>query len=310
MPNRTLQKKIRARIHSIEPCALIKMLLEMGYTWDQFFFKGDYNLTSTPSLCRKIDFHDNKLLKVTITLNLGLLSPNTSLPSYFFREVDQNPSQGERFLRFLGYFNHFVLKDFLQTQLFELSPHLFSSWENALEDYFCLTALNSLLTLDSLFRLSFPDLNVQVQKMPQREIIQNSIFRLGGGSLGANAILGGNATRTFESFHVSLFANDDQKEKGLPWAEEVKKRLNEIIFPLLAKTSVHLLIELIVRKPKNQLRLSSNSFLGLERIGENSFPLRLLIFYGEVTSQTPDSAQHAGDGSGQTSAPGMKLQSK
>lgn len=310
MSKKALQDAICLRVRTYDPCALVKTLLQAGYQWDDIFFKGDYDFTSASCLCKKIAFHDGDKIKVTITLNLGLLSPNTSMPSYFFQAIDQSPSQGESFQKFIGYFNHFTLKNLIQMQLLELSPHLFSSWSAALEDYFCLTGLNSLLALDSLFRLVFPDLDLKIKKMPQKEIVKNSIFRLGTGSLGENAILGGNATKTFESFRISLYSNEDFRLKGQPWAEEIKSRLNEVVFPLLTKTSLHLLIELVVRKPKNQLKLSLDSFLGLERIGKNSFPSRLLIFYGETTNQTQCSAQPSCDGSDQINGSEKRLQSK
>jgi hypothetical protein len=275
-PRQILIKEVKA----FDPCSLLHALGYLGYQWDDLFFEGISHSKSASSIWEKIDFYETGYPKVCLTVNLGLLSNFSPLPSFFFRKIDLDPLGGERLIRFLNFFNHHLLKEFFESTLLENNEKLFPNWIERQRDYFSLLGLNSVSTIHFLMTLSFPEFDVLVDKQIKHLTLENSGLFLGKGALGDDSSMGGRATKTFSSFKVTLFTDEEFFGLFTPWPLEIQKRLDEMIFPLVRRVDIHLTVTLIIRGKEGHLTLCSDSHLGFDRIGKSSSPFELLIFYG------------------------------
>jgi len=269
-------------VKSFDICSLLKALHYLGYGWDDIFFKGIAHHTSNSSLCHEIAFGEKVYPKVTLTLNLGLLSSCSLLPSFFYQAIDKDSVGGERFLRFLNFFNHYLIKEFLKTSLIEENTQLFPNWSETQRDYFSLLGLDTLSTVTFLIQIVFPEFDVVITKNLKSIKLEEFAFFLGKGGIGEDAILGGNVSKTFASFKAILFIDEELSDLLIPWPIEIRKRLKTVVFPLLQRVDIHLTVLLVIRNKKSQMTLSQGSYLGFERVGNSPHPFELMIFHGHV----------------------------
>lgn len=281
MAKESVQAKIVKNINRFDLCALIKLLKYLGYQKEHILFEGNTRQISHSNLCQEIRFEE-KPLRVTIVLNLGLLSSNSSLPSYFQQMMEREDINSENFTRFLNFFNHHLINDLLQMALPEINEKLFFNWKQTQLHYLSLLGFESVSTLWFLMKICFPDLVVEVKKNPQEMKLHASSLVLGRDSLGYHSYLGNRFKQTLSSFKVTFSTDDEVAETGTPWPIEINKRLLELIFPVLKKTDLHLSIVLKVKDKCNYLVLGSKSYLGFDRIWKSSRPFQLLLFYGLI----------------------------
>ena len=83
-----IELKIQSKKDEFDFISLWRLLNYLGYANNRIRFKSYNSLVSQNSLIRKLSFDGQDEKKVVITLNLGLLGPQTPLPSYFQKMID------------------------------------------------------------------------------------------------------------------------------------------------------------------------------------------------------------------------------
>ena len=274
----SLQNTIRANIKRFDVCALLKVLDEMGCHMNDLFFESNTELSSQTSFCESIDFFDDRWPKAKIVVNFGLLSINSPLPSYFRKKMDDGVIDAFLFTRFVHFFDHHIIKKFLETRLTESIGEW--NWKFHQKQYLKLLTLNTTSTLWYLFQICFPELSVQVIKSPKIIDIGGTSTTLGKAFLGKDAFLGKKEEQLIPSFKIMLTSEETHTDTEIRWPVEVKLRLQNLIHTVLERTDIHFRIVLIIKETREIALLSSSTQLGYCRSGKSKDPLKIFLFSG------------------------------
>ena len=112
-------KKIEKKIRLFDICSLVKILRSLGFHEDDIYFESHLNHSSPISLCEKITFSKHAP-RVLILLNMGLLSSQSSLPSFFIKYMENEEVYADKFLRFLSFFSHHLIRGIEQRKLIQI----------------------------------------------------------------------------------------------------------------------------------------------------------------------------------------------
>ena len=276
----SLHQKIALEIQRFDVFALLKLLEELGYQASDIYFQSNPSFSSSSSICQEIAFFDQVYPKVKLTLNMGLLSNHSSLPSFFRKKMDDGSINPVTFARYLGFFDHYLIKTILGMGMAEANGWFFRDWNETLREYLNLLALNSSSTLELLFQLAFPELIVEAVKFPRVIRLTSSSMMLGKTKLGQESFLQKNEKLTISSLKIVLTADSLVTETFQPWAFEIKRRFKEILFSILERVNIHLQIILCVKGLNDPARLSKSSRLGYCCIGNQSANLHFHLFSG------------------------------
>ncbi|MHC1724562.1 MAG: type VI secretion system baseplate subunit TssG [Syntrophobacteraceae bacterium] len=275
----SLKERISREIYRFDIISLLFVLHTMGYPRDQIFFRSHYNLSSQPSLLEKIEFHDTPLPQVIIYVNLGLMSVQTPLPSYFFEKLDQGFLDTEAFADFLAFFDRRLLGKYILSIYPEVNPEVFPDWEMAKRQYAGMLNLRSCSTLHWLFNLVFPELGVQVEKAMLSRGLETNDIVLGRSFLDGSSVFGKRTSVPVQGQRVVLTSDDEVTGTGAPWPREIRERMESMIFPLLKSVGIDLEVFLIIRSQKSWARLHAESFLGYDRIKGGKVQQRRIPIY-------------------------------
>lgn len=278
---KSLKARISKEIHQFDIVSLLYILHEMGYRQEQIFFVSQYDLSSQPSLLRKIEFRDKPQPRVVVFVNIGLLSVQTPLPSYFFHKLDQGFMDVEAFGQFLAFFDQRLLREFILAIYPEINPDVFPDWELAKKRFVGMLNLRSSATLHWLFTTVFPELSVQVEKGILSRSVTTRDIVLGKSLLDGNSIFGNKVSTPVHGLIVVLTSNEERTCTGVPWPREISERMEQMIFPLLKSVGIDLEVFLIIRSQKSWAKLNTESYLGYDRIkGGRAQQRRIPIFSG------------------------------
>jgi hypothetical protein len=274
----TTQERIKENIQRFDIYALLKLLESLGYKAADIYFQSNPSLSSSSSICHDISFFEKEYPRIILTLNMGFFSNQSSLPSFFRKKMDEGSIDPVSFSKYLGFFDHYIIKTFLSMSMPEDNGWFFSDWKETIRHYLKFLALNSVSTLALLFQLCFPELRVAVMKFPRVISLQSSSITLGTTLLGKDSFLQKKKQLTISSLRVLLTTEEHLTELSVPWAFEIKKRMADLIFPLLEKINIYLQVDLIVEKVKESAHLSKTTHLGYCSIGIGSKPVKFTIF--------------------------------
>ncbi len=280
------ERSITKRIHEFDLICLIHLLQYFGYQPDEIRFKSRLSASSQPGLIHHIAFHKDPVQRVVITLNLGMLSAQSPLPSYFFKKLDTGYIDTQSFADFIGYFDHLLIQNYLINIYPELNRALYPDLELTKRRFLQLLDIKSCSTLHWLFQLVFPELGVHAEKIVLNRQVRAAGLRLGVTMLGADAIFGGKTRLPIDGRRITLFSEFETIYPGEPWPREIKKRLNDQIFPILKSVGMDLEIVLIILTQKTWAKLQPDSYLGYDKIqgGEESYR-RIRIFTGRLQDE-------------------------
>lgn len=276
----TTQKKIKEEIQRFDIFALLKLLENLGYKMSDIFFQSNPSFSSSSSVCHDIIFREKGYPRIILILNMGLFANQSALPSFFRKKMDEGSIDSVAFAKYLGFFDHYMIRTFLGVSMPEDSGCFFFDWKETLREYLKFLALSSGSTLQLFFQLCFPELKVVVVKFPRVINLHKASIILGSTILGKDSFLQKNEKLTISSFKVLLTASEPLTDLSVPWPFEIRKRIADLIFPLLERVNIYLQIVLIMEKVKSFAHLSRTMHLGYSCIGENSEPLRICIFSG------------------------------
>ncbi len=278
-----LEAAISKKIHSFDVISLLRILEHIGYSQSEILFKSHYSSSSQPGLIHSIVFHTVPVRRATVTFNLGLLGAQSPLPSYFQKKLDDGMVDFRAFLDFIGYFDHVIIGGYLLAVYPELDKAVYPDWELAKRQHLMMTDLRSLSSLQWLFQKVFPELGIQAQKAVLSRDLTTSPLVLGKAALGSDAVFGKKSTTPVLGRRVTLFSDTESTAEGLPWAREIRQRLDHLIFPLLRSVGIDLEILLVIRSMESWSRLHSESYLGYDSIrGGKDQRRRVRIFSGRL----------------------------
>lgn len=276
----SFQNIVKKKIHQFDIISLLKTLSDLGYKSENIFFKANTSFSSHASICEDIIFSSESYPQVTIIINLGLLSNNSSLPTLFWKKMDEGSIQAGVFLKYFSFFDHYMIRNFLSMGMAEENGYFFSNWKETLSQYLHLLALNSSSTLEHLFQLCFPEFQVRVFKHPRVVSFQTSSIVLGVTLLGKECYFEKNEKYTISTLKIVLTIDEVVFTSHRPWPVEIKRRIKEWLFPIIERVNVYISIIFVDKNGKNSIRLSPTSHLGYSSLGESQDPLQLVLFRG------------------------------
>ncbi|TYT73912.1 hypothetical protein [Desulfobotulus mexicanus] len=281
----SFEGRIRKRIRDCDALSLMRLLMHHGYKMDQIFFLGHPDSCSRETLFEDIRFFQKPYSHVLISVNMGLLSAQSPLPSYFFKRMESHTLDALSFIQFIHYFDHFLLLNFFRSVYPESDTRIYSDYQKGQRSTLQMLSLRSPVTLHWVMDAVFPELTVHVRKgtLKHHARLNASAFILGTAVFGRNAVLGGSLRQPARGLRVEMFTDSETAPCGLPWMQLINRRLEEIVFPVLGAVGVELEIFLVLSGKKNPVQLRSGASLGYDVIEGGDSKHRILpVFSGCV----------------------------
>ncbi len=276
-----VEARIRSRVREFDLISLLRLLHQMGYSEEEIRFRSHITTTSQVALIEDIEFAAGPSRGVAIILNLGLLSAQNQLPSYFFKKMDEESIDTVAFIDFLSFFDHHLIRTYLLNLYPELNPAYFPDPDGMKQRYVGMMDLRSPSALQFFFQLVFPELSVAVDKTPLNRTLKVTFPRLGITRLGHEAIMGREMKIPVYGLRVTLMDEDEYTTTGEPWSKKIRERLEAEVFPTLGAVGMDLEIFLLILSKKGWVQLQQDSYLGYDRIrGGELKPRRIKIFRG------------------------------
>lgn len=278
-----LEKKIAERVYEFDIISLLRLLISLGYRAEEVRFKSNDSICSQPAMIHEITFVQEPVPEVLITLNLGLLSAQSPLPSYFRKRLDEDITGSRSFVDFIGYFDHHLIRDYVCNIYPEINRFFFPSWELTKRRFLHVLDLKSCNCLHWLFQKVFPEIGVQAEKALLGRDLKSEQVRLGASALGSDSVFGKQNIVLIHGWQITLYSDEETTPRKVPWPREIKNRLNELVFPLLRPVGIDMEIYLVLTTQKRWARLHRETYLGYDRIrGERESYRRIRIFRGHI----------------------------
>jgi predicted component of type VI protein secretion system len=283
-PTKDLRSQIQEEIAQFTLLALLDLLENMGYEQKEIMFRGHNTQVSQSSFLNSIEFFSRPKDCVVVTVNMGLLSANSPLPSYFLLMLERADIDEQLYVDFLDYFNHQLVLNYIMSQAPTRELTIYPDWENTKSCYLAMAGLKSTSTLHWLFKKIFPELDIEVKKAPFNEELTVDTVQVGTPyKLGSAAVFGSRSTVVVMGFEAILYTEEEFLYPGRAWAREIEDRLLNIIFGVFAGAEINLRVFLVITSQQGGARLGSESYLGYDKIvgGENQLR-QICLFSGEV----------------------------
>ncbi|WP_257447002.1 hypothetical protein [Archangium lipolyticum] len=278
-----LERRIRERIRSFDVPALLDVLATSGYGDAEIEYRSHRTTVHQSHLVHDIQFIHQPRKRVIITVNVGLLSAQSPLPSFMMQTMDQ--LDHDRLERFIGFFDHLLLWECFAGLYPEREGALLPGWPEAAKDRLRLLRPTCQSTLHWLFSKVFPDAEISVRREVRHQRVPASEVRLGASALGEGGSMGGFASIPAGGMEVRIFCNEPISSSGVPWAVEALRRFETDLLPLLAETVLMLTVILVLRDQEGFLRLERQSHLGYDPLhGAPVETRQVLLFSGDTSS--------------------------
>lgn len=261
-----LRQKLQSCASEMDLPALMSALRCLGIP------ETHITLASFPSeggngpLIRDLQFHPTTQA-VTIHLSLGLLAAQTPLPSYFRAVMDDPHTRDELLTQFIQFFDHPILRSLIMGDEPERDRCILEDQSLPIRSLLHTIGLNSLCTINWIFRLVFPELGVETRRSHVRHFVVVQQPILGLCHLGDNIAFGGVAGDDASGYEVTLIAEDVLSPAGRPWGEEILRRVDDTVGPILAEADILFSVALLVEHQAQALCLSPESHLGYHGLG-------------------------------------------
>jgi len=255
--SRAVHRDVERAAQQFDAPALLDVLALLGYR------DADVTLQSEPSsTSRSCPIEDVELgeREAQVRTSIGLLGPQSPLPSFFLQAVDTLEDPALREL--LGVLDHHALALRFASLYPERDPRLAGGapWEQAKQRVTRSLGLASPSTLHWLFSQVFPELAVVVRRGRVMRHVAGQDARIGALRLGVAAV-GGDPEVPTGGIEVTLTA-DDVRPPGRSWPGEVARRLREQILPTLDGVELDLTVRLRLFDRPHPLRLAIDGLGG------------------------------------------------
>jgi hypothetical protein len=279
-----LEQRIRERIRSFDVPALLEVLSAFGYGDAELEYRSHRTTVHQSHLVHDIQFIHRPHKRIIITVNMGLLSAQSPLPSFMMRTLDQ--LDHDRLERFIGYFDHQLLQECFAGLYPERDGALLPGWPEAAGDRLRLLRPSCPSTLHWLFRKAFPEAELSVRREVRRQRVLSRAMRLGASALGEGDSMGGFAFIPTGGMEVRIFCDESLSSSGAPWAVEARRRFEADLLPLLSETVLMLTVILVLRDQEDFLRIERDSHLGFAPLYDAPVETRQVLLFSGDTSST------------------------
>ena len=279
-----MEAKIKENIRSFDIRALLAVLKHLGYKNTEITFQSNMSSVSAEGLIDSIKFNRGAIRSVEITVNWGLLTVHTPLPTYFFKLIEESYGDVVSFTDFVNFFDHYLFRNFVDALYPEHAEFKGLNWNKIKKSFLSLMDLKSEATLHWLFDLIYPELDVNVTRSFFSSNVLNDGIRLGHYNIGESYCLGQKQKLKTKSFQIILYSDSFRSPCHKAWMEVAKERFNKAITPILGNMNLYLEIFLVVRGQHSVASLDTGSYLGYDRITGGEFDdKRFPIFSGKVS---------------------------
>lgn len=289
-----LELRIRAQIKRFDVPALLDLLESIGYDPSEIEFRGHLGASPRPTIIQDIAIRSSSDsaapsgARITITVNVGLLSCRSPLPSYLQRycqEVETSDPVIE-LLRVLD-------RSLLRTRLTADQPErVLPDWGDVRHNFLRIHGLDSPVGLHWLFRTVFPELGVRVLRMTDGYRVPFDTARLGSASLG-RCVFGNTARISVHDMEVTLVSSESTHE-GAPWPRVADFRIRRFILPLLEEVCMNLTVAFVLLDRSTRARLVPTSYVGYDPMWgdeggpeEGLPPARMVLYRGALPLTEP-----------------------
>ena len=281
--NGPLEQRIRERIRGFDIPALLDVLAASGYGDAEIEYRSHRTTVHQSHLVHDIQFIHRPSKRIIITVNMGLLSAQSPLPSFMMRTLEQ--FDHERFERFIGFFDHLLLEECFSGLFPERNAALLPGWLEAGKDRLRLLRAPSPSTLHWLFLKIYPEAELSVRREVRRQRVAAREMRLGASALGEGDAMGGFASIPTGGMEVKIFCDEPLSSSGVSWAVEARRRFDANLAPLLSESVLMLTVILVLRDQEGVLRIERDSHLGYDPLqGAPVQTQQVLLFSGDTTS--------------------------
>ncbi|MCY1059603.1 hypothetical protein [Nannocystis sp. SCPEA4] len=257
-----IEQAVVARIREFELGALLDLLAAIGYGPGELEFRAHLASGPQPSLLHAIAFpaaspraHDPA--KVVITVNLGLLSCRSPLPTYFLRFLRHMDTR-DPVLELIEVLD----RSLLHARLTSVRPeHRLGEWHGIRRDLLRVFGLDSPIGLTWLFRQVFPELGVRVRRIQDEHRVPYDGATLGSSRMG-ECSFGDVAHVGMHDMEVTLLCEDAIYRGTTPWVQEGDRRLRSAVFPLLDEVCVTLTVAFVLLGHGEGAHLGPGSYAG------------------------------------------------
>jgi hypothetical protein len=256
------EARLVAAAPRFELAALLRALEARGHSWETISFEGVRELTAAPGLIHSLRFAGRTPRRAVVRMNLGLLGPNGALPSYFqrFAEGLRDPRP---FLSFIRFFDDVLLRN----HAWLTCPGEGIARSGGLRAAYRTTAgFASAPRLHWLFRAVVPELPVTVTAAAFTDDQPGTGARFGPAQLDGTAVMGPAYRVTRRGFVVRLYAEEELDEAGRSWEDELTRRYQARIAPLVGRLRRLLQVRVCFERYRQGATLSHSSQVGHRRI--------------------------------------------
>ncbi len=284
-PKKPIQQRIRELIHRFDVPALLDALHSMGYQDDQIEFMSNPVLSHQAALLEDIEFLEDPP-RVLILTNLGLLSGQGPIPSYFYQLLSEQ--RDTSMTEFLWFFDNALLRQRFGGLFPERDTAIVPDWGEVKRLQLALLQLGAPVGMHWLFRQVYPELPISVQRSVQKRRVRTEGVRMGEAELGSGCAFGGFTQVPVGGIDVRLLCEEWNTPTGKPWAHEAEQRLRRLVMPALESGDLFLTVTLVFLDRQSFAKLAPQHFLGYEPIAappseDLTAPVQqVLLFQGEV----------------------------
>jgi hypothetical protein len=257
------QQRIRELIHRFEIAALLDVLHSMGYRDDQIEFMSNPVQSHRAALLEDIEFLETPP-RVLILVNLGLLSGQGPIPSYFYQLLGEQ--RDTSMTEFLWFFDNALLRQRFSGLFPERDQAVVPDWGEVNQLQLALLQLGSPTGMHWLFRLVYPELSISVRRSVQKRRVRTSGILMGESALGTGCAFGGFTQVPVGGIDVRLLCEEWETPAGKPWAHVAEQRLKQLVMPALDSSDLFLTVILVFLDRQSFARLIAQNFLGYEPI--------------------------------------------
>jgi len=289
-----IEQKIVERIRDFEVTALLELLASIGHGPVDIAFRAHHASGPQPTLLHAIEFPPRlpglTAARVLITVNLGLLSCRSPLPSYFQRLL-RDVETADPLIEMIDVLDRSLLHTRLTWDRRERSV---ATWDMTRRNFLRVFGLDSPLGLDWLFRRVFPELGVQVRRISDEYRMDFDGATLGSSKLGA-CTFGAVARVGVHDMEVLLVCEGALYRGDMPWVREGDRRLRSFVFPLLDEVCMTLSVVFVLLDRGDGAQLGPKGRIGYNPIwrpGEPGLalpPCRVELYRGALPRDEPDS---------------------
>lgn len=292
------QARIADSARRYDLAALVAALRGLGYGDEAIELRSNQTTRHQASVVEQVEFHDQPRPRAIITVNLSLLSPQSPLPTYFQRILDQQADSS--LAAFLNFFSHRLLRADIIGMFPERNPDLFTDFGRTKRQLLSLLGLRSPSTAHWLFEAVFPELEVAVRRTLLSRPVRTHGMVLGEWAIGDGTVCGGLATAPVSALGVTLFCDEVTDPSGEAWARSADRRLHEQLFPHLGSQGLFMEVALVFRDQSTFMVLAPKQYLGYEPLHPGEKPTEgsaegskdpsartsrtVILFSGEVPS--------------------------